>query len=280
MGLVLTTDYFVKLKKSFKVTKPAEILNIVDDLEGPSCTSMQPGLVTVCQSEILEQAQVIAAARGAAHVSTFHLMLALLLSSDPRILLLFQRLKSGRSQRKITGYQITMQSKSKAAPSASVGADEEKSGLTNMYDPDTEQVMKLALAAARAYQLMTVGAEFVLLGLLKAPGIARQAFAQLGIDDSKLISALDMIFQRRKKIENLSGISLKFSSDVDLVVGHAQTVARRNRSFYLETEHVLLAMLEKKLERVLMLLNILNVAPEQIVQEVRKLNPDIRDVRL
>src|SRR5947209_13590058 len=119
-------------------------------------------------------------------------------------------------------------------------------GNRNRFDSFTERarkVLSLAQEEAQRFQHNYIGAEHLLLGLLReGEGVAAQVLRKLGVDLSRVRDAVEQIIGRGDRIVlGQIGLTPRSKKIIELAVDEA----RRLNRHYVGTEHLLLGIVRE-----------------------------------
>jgi ATP-dependent Clp protease ATP-binding subunit ClpA len=281
LGLAGNHPHLPAFRDFVRRSKGVDIHSLVCQLDRLCFSSDKSDQLSDSFAETLEDALRIANTEGAPKILPVHLLKALMQSTDPSLMLLFERLEfSPFTESDVNASPSHQLDSARRAEEAQLDFTLTASGTGQVNDSDLDIAFKIALREAKSYSEQRIGGEFLVLALLKAPGNAAKALTDVGIEEEALIEILDRIFRRirvhsRYRPQN----DVYFDHQVHTALLNGLRLARLSRSLYIGTDHYLLALIERKDRGVLSVLSMLQIEPKTLVAAIEKLNPDIPKIR-
>ena len=140
------------------------------------------------------------------------------------------------------------------------------SGLEK-FTQSARRVLSLAHLEAERMQQPTIGAEHLFLALLQEDaGVAGRVLRELGVEVDRareMVLRLGGMGDKRAEKIDLSADAQKV---LDLAIGEARIV----NSKYISTEHLLLALVDSKLELAKEVMAKLGITPAQVQRQVKR----------
>jgi ATP-dependent Clp protease ATP-binding subunit ClpC len=132
------------------------------------------------------------------------------------------------------------------------------------------QVLSYATEEARAFNHDYIGSEHLLLGLLREhTGVAARALTDLGVTPIAVRSIVDDMFGHDEGLPQDISIPASLSGRARQIIEHAVSARLQQNRDPLDTEHLLLGLIEDYEGAAVAILNTLNVSEDQVRDQVK-----------
>ncbi|MBR3771214.1 MAG: ATP-dependent Clp protease ATP-binding subunit ClpC, partial [Clostridium sp.] len=138
-----------------------------------------------------------------------------------------------------------------------------------MFEKFTEnanKVLQYASDVANELQHNYIGTEHLLIGLVKAPGVASSVLEENGVEETRLIKLIEEFITPSTTVEMVS--SENITPRVKKVINQSQKEAVRLKCSLIGTEHLLLGLLKENDCIAVRLLNTLGINIQKLFVDI------------
>ncbi len=138
-----------------------------------------------------------------------------------------------------------------------------------MFEKFTENAKKVLQSASDIANELShnyIGTEHLLIGLVKAPGVASKVLAENGVEETRLIKLIEEFITPASPIEIVERENM--TPKVEKIIAQSQKEAMHLKSNLIGTEHLLLALLKENECIAVRLLNTLGIKIQKIYVDI------------